>query len=65
MEGLGGILRAIQSSLSPSEGEEDEDVDEETRRLLSAVNDAVKDFNEVYGQVKQVAAYIASRESPY
>jgi hypothetical protein len=65
MEGLKGILEAIQSSLSPSEGEEDEDVDEETRQLLSAVNDAVKDFNEVYEQVKRVTAYIASQESPY
>jgi hypothetical protein len=73
MEGLKGILEAIQSSLSPSEegedvgGErvEDEDIDEETRRLLAAVNDAVKDFNEVYEQVKRVTNYIASQESPY
>jgi len=65
MEGLKGILETIQSSLSPSEGEEGEGVDEETRQLLSAVNEAAKEFDKVYEQVKQVTAYIASQESPY
>jgi hypothetical protein len=62
MEVLGAILKDIQSSLSPSEGEE---IDEEARQLLSAVNDALEDFNNVYERVKQVTDYIASQESPY
>jgi hypothetical protein len=65
MEGLKGILEAIKFSLSPSEMEEGKDVDEETYQLLSAVDDAERDFNEVYEQVKRVTAYIASQESPY
>jgi hypothetical protein len=75
LEGMGalkGILEAIQSALSLSEGEgvgsereKDEDVGEETHRLLSAVNDAVEDFNMVYEQVKRITDYIASQESPY
>jgi hypothetical protein len=57
MGSIKGLLEELKSSL-----EEKGELDESKRRLLDEVT---KDFDKTYQQVKQVAEYIASQESPY